>query len=46
MADAGWKHEIEAKVYAGERLSRADGEALYACDELAWLGSCSTSTGT
>ena len=38
MADQGWQREIEAKVYAGERLSRADGEALYACDDLAWLG--------
>src|SRR5689334_6554575 len=28
--DAGLKHELEAKVYAGERLSRADGEALFA----------------
>src|SRR3954454_17340107 len=36
--DAGLKRELEAKVYAGERLSRADGEALYACDDLAWLG--------
>src|SRR5215831_2858607 len=38
MADQGWKREIEAKVYEGARLSRADGEALYACDDLAWLG--------
>ena len=36
--DAGLKRELEAKVYAGERLSRADGEALYACDDVAWLG--------
>ncbi|HEX5741985.1 MAG TPA: aminofutalosine synthase MqnE [Pilimelia sp.] len=36
--DSGRKREIEAKVYAGERLDRADGEALYACDDLAWLG--------
>lgn len=36
--DAGRKGELEAKVYAGERLSRADGEALFACDDLAWLG--------
>ncbi|MCO8277463.1 hypothetical protein M1L60_43480 [Actinoplanes sp. TRM 88003] len=36
--DAGLKAELEAKVYAGERLDRADGEALYACDDLAWLG--------
>src|SRR4051794_32180449 len=38
MIDAGLKREIEDKVYAGERLSRADGETLYACDDLAWLG--------
>jgi len=38
MNDPGWKREIEAKVYAGERLTRADGEGLYACDDLAWLG--------
>src|SRR5690242_13739327 len=36
--DRGWQREIEAKVYEGARLSRADGEALYACDDLAWLG--------
>ncbi|WP_131768577.1 aminofutalosine synthase MqnE [Candidatus Protofrankia californiensis] len=36
--DVGLKREIEAKVHAGERLSRADGEALYTSDELAWLG--------
>ena len=36
--DPGRQREIEAKVYAGERLDRADGEALYACDDLAWLG--------
>ncbi|SNQ50508.1 Aminodeoxyfutalosine synthase [Frankia canadensis] len=36
--DAGLKREIEAKVTAGERLSRADGEALYASDDLVWLG--------
>ena len=33
--DAGIKRELEAKVAAGERLSRADGEALYASDDLA-----------
>src|SRR5215831_2368550 len=38
MADQGWKREIEAKVYEGARLSREDGEALYASDDLAWLG--------
>ncbi|HEV7964752.1 MAG TPA: aminofutalosine synthase MqnE, partial [Actinoplanes sp.] len=36
--DAGLKRELEAKVYAGERLTRADGEALYDSDDLAWLG--------
>ncbi|MEV4753493.1 aminofutalosine synthase MqnE [Micromonospora sp. NPDC049559] len=36
--DAGLKRELEAKVYAGERLSRADGIALYDSDDLAWLG--------
>ena len=36
--DAGLKRELEEKVYAGQRLTRADGEALYACDDLAWLG--------
>ncbi|MCX4547599.1 aminofutalosine synthase MqnE [Streptomyces sp. NBC_01387] len=36
--DAGIKREVEQKVRAGERLSREDGIALYACDDLAWLG--------
>ncbi len=36
--DAGLKREIEAKVFAGERLSFDDGVALYATDEVAWLG--------
>ena len=30
--------EIERKVYAAERLSAEDGLALYACDNLSWLG--------
>ena len=30
--------ELEAKIAAGERLTRADGEDLYASDDLAWLG--------
>jgi aminodeoxyfutalosine synthase len=34
----GWKAGIEDKVYGGERLTRADGEALYECDDLSWLG--------
>ncbi|WP_250029242.1 hypothetical protein [Paractinoplanes maris] len=36
--EAGLKRELEAKVHAGERLSRADGVALFGCDDLAWLG--------
>jgi aminodeoxyfutalosine synthase len=36
--DAGLKRELEDKVYAGERLRRADGIALYDSDDLAWLG--------
>ena len=36
--DAGLKRELEEKVYAGERLTREDGIALYASDDLAWLG--------
>jgi aminodeoxyfutalosine synthase len=33
------RRELEDKVHAGERLSRRDGEDLYASDDLAWLGS-------
>lgn len=36
--DAGLKRELEEKVRAGERLTREDGIALYASDDLAWLG--------
>src|ERR1700730_16042350 len=36
--DAGLKRELEAKVLAGERLTFEDGVALYAADDLAWLG--------
>jgi aminodeoxyfutalosine synthase len=36
--DAGRKRELEAKVYAGERLTREDGVALYGSDDLSWLG--------
>jgi len=36
--DQARRRELEEKVYAGERLTRADGEDLYACDDLAWLG--------
>jgi aminodeoxyfutalosine synthase len=36
--DAGRKRELEDKVLAGERLTYDDGLALYASDELAWLG--------
>jgi aminodeoxyfutalosine synthase len=36
--DPGFRRDIEAKVAAGERLTRADGEALYTVDDLSWLG--------
>jgi aminodeoxyfutalosine synthase len=36
--DAGRKGELEEKVYAGERLTREDGVALYESDDLSWLG--------
>src|SRR5690242_11739845 len=36
--DAGLKRELEDKVLGGERLTYDDGVALYASDELAWLG--------
>jgi aminodeoxyfutalosine synthase len=36
--DSGLKRELEAKVLAGERLTYDDGVALYATDDLAWLG--------
>ncbi|MEU9333287.1 aminofutalosine synthase MqnE [Streptomyces sp. NPDC048290] len=36
--DAGRKRELEEKVRSGERLTREDGHALYAADDLAWLG--------
>src|SRR4029453_14675101 len=36
--DAGLKRELEAKVAAGERLSREDGVSLYESDDLVWLG--------
>src|SRR3981081_2696839 len=36
--DAGLKRELEAKVLAAERLTLEDGVALYAADDLAWLG--------
>ena len=36
--DVGLKRELEQKVAGGDRLSRADGIALYECDDLAWLG--------
>ena len=36
--DSGRKRELEAKVLAGERLDYDDGVALYASDDLAWLG--------
>ena len=33
----GYK-DIEAKIFAGERLSREDGIRLFACRDIAWLG--------
>ncbi|MDQ1688839.1 MAG: aminodeoxyfutalosine synthase [Frankiaceae bacterium] len=36
--DKGLRRELEQKVLAGERLSYDDGVALYASDDLAWLG--------
>lgn len=36
--DSGLKRALEQKVYAGERLTRDDGIALFGTDELAWLG--------
>jgi aminodeoxyfutalosine synthase len=38
VVDAGLKRELEDKVTEGVRLTQADGEALYATDDLAWLG--------
>ena len=32
------KAELAEKIAAGERLDRSDGEDLYDCDDLAWLG--------
>ena len=32
------KAELTEKIAARERLTRADGEDLYECDDLAWLG--------
>lgn len=36
--DAGRRHEVERKVYAGQRLDRTDGIDLYGCADLVWLG--------
>jgi aminodeoxyfutalosine synthase len=36
--DESRRHEIEEKVYGGQRLSYADGVDLYDCGDLAWLG--------
>jgi aminodeoxyfutalosine synthase len=36
--DAGLRSDLEAKVYDGARLTRADAEALSGSDDLAWLG--------
>lgn len=34
----GELEKIERKVFRGERLTREDGEKLFACNELTWLG--------
>ncbi|MEV7285584.1 aminofutalosine synthase MqnE [Streptomyces sp. NPDC093252] len=36
--EVGVKRELEEKVRSGERLTREDGHALHAADDLAWLG--------
>src|SRR6266508_5646697 len=36
--DAGLQKELEEKVLSGSRLTYDDGVALYASDDLAWLG--------
>jgi aminodeoxyfutalosine synthase len=36
--DSGLQRELETKVRSGERLSYDDGVALYATDDLVWLG--------
>ena len=36
--NAARKAELTEKIAAGERLDRPDGEDLYECDDLAWLG--------
>ncbi|MDT4919117.1 MAG: aminodeoxyfutalosine synthase, partial [Pseudonocardiales bacterium] len=38
MWSAARKAELTEKIEAGERLTRQDGEDLYDCDDLAWLG--------
>ena len=34
----GQFEKIEQKIFHGERLTREDGEKLFACNELSWLG--------
>ena len=34
----GELEKIEQKIFRGERLSREDGEFLFSCNELSWLG--------
>ena len=34
---------IERKIFRGERLTRDDGEKLFACNELSWLGALADS---
>ena len=38
MLVRGELEKIERKILNGERLSRADGEFLFGCNELSWLG--------
>jgi aminodeoxyfutalosine synthase len=46
VLDPGRQRELEAKILAGERLDRSDGEALYTTDDLAWLGAMAHSVRT
>ena len=38
MFVTGELNKIERKIFSGERLNRADGEFLFNCNELSWLG--------
>ena len=39
MYSSEYYKDIEAKIFAGERLTREDGLRLLACRDIAWLGS-------